>query len=100
MRIGTLLGTDVKQILKEDPEQVRELLSESHAGDVADSLSELDPDEAAQILRRMPAEDAAPIFERLDDHEQEDLVEQMQPESVAVIASEMAADGRAGAFRA
>jgi magnesium transporter len=98
MRIGTLLGPDVKQILKEDPEQIRELLSEIHAEDVADLISELDPDEAAQILERMPAEDAAPIFERLEDHEQEDLVERMGPESIAHIASEMASDDRADFF--
>jgi len=98
MRIGTLLGPDVKQILKEDPEQIRELLEEIHAEDVADLLSELDPDEAAQILARMPAQDAAPIFERLDDHEQEELVERMQPESIAHIASEMASDDRADLF--
>jgi magnesium transporter len=98
MRIGTLLGPDVKQILKEDPEQVRALLSEIHAEDVADLLSELDPDEAALILARMPAQDAAPIFERLEEHEQEDLVERMRPESVAQIASEMASDDRADFF--
>jgi len=98
MRIGTLLGPDVKQILKEDPEQIRELLTEIHAEDVADLISELDPDEAAQILERMPAEDAAPIFERLEDHEQEDLIERMGPESIAHIASEMASDDRADLF--
>src|ERR1700691_1886284 len=98
MRIGTLLGPDVKQILKEDPEQIRELLSEIHAEDVADLISELDPDEAAQILARMPAEDAAPIFERLEEREQEELVERMPAESVAHIASEMASDDRADFF--
>ena len=98
MRIGTLLGPDVKQILKDDPEQIRELLSEIHAEDVADLLSELDPGEAAQILARMPAEDAAPIFERLEEHEQEELIERMGPESVAHIASEMASDDRADLF--
>jgi magnesium transporter len=98
MRIGTLLGPDVKQILKEDPEQVRDLLSEMHPEDLADLVSELDPDEAAQILERMPAAAAAPIFERLEEHEQEDLVERMGPESVAHIASEMASDDRADLF--
>ncbi len=98
MRIGTLLGPDVKQILKEDPEQVRALLGEIHAEDVADLLSELDPDDAAQILARKPAEDAAPNFQRLEEHEQEDLVERMQPESIAHIASEMASDDRADFF--
>jgi magnesium transporter len=100
MRIGSLLAPDIRQILKEDPEQVRELLDEIHAEDLADVISELQPDEAGELLARMPAEDAAPIFERLDDHEQEELVESMAPESVAEIASEMAPDDRADLFSA
>ncbi len=100
MRLASLLGPDIKQILKEDPDQVRELLDEIHAEDLADIVSELDPDEAAALLSHLPAEDAAPIFERLDDHEQEELVEQMPAHSVAEIASEMAADNRADLFSA
>src|SRR5579864_2767314 len=98
MRLASLLGPDLKQILKEDPDQVRELLDEIHAEDLADLVSELDADEAAELLARIPAEDAAPIFERLEDHEKEELVEQMPAQSVAEIASEMAADDRADLF--
>jgi magnesium transporter len=98
MRLGPLLGPDLKQILKEDPDQVRDLLDEIHPEDVADVLSELDADEAAQIIKKMSAADAADIFERLDEHEQEELVERMPPESVAQIASEMAPDDRADLF--
>jgi magnesium transporter len=98
MRLASLLGPDIKQILKEDPEALRELLDDIHAEDLADIISELEPDEAAELLARIPAEDAAPIFERLDEHEQEELVEQMPPESVAEIASEMSSDNRADLF--
>jgi magnesium transporter len=98
MRLASLLSPDIKQILKEDPDQVRELLDEIHPEDLADIIGELEPDEAAELLAHLPAEDAAPIFERLDEHEQEELVEQMPPESVAEIASEMAADNRADLF--
>jgi magnesium transporter len=98
MRLASLLGPDLKQLLKEDPDQVRELLDEIHPEDLADLVGDLDPDEAGELLSRMPAEDAAPIFERLDDKEQEDLVEQMPAQSVAQIASEMAADDRADLF--
>ncbi|HSY24075.1 MAG TPA: magnesium transporter [Polyangiaceae bacterium] len=100
MRLASLLGPDIKQILKEDPDQIRDLLDEIHPEDLADIVSELDPDEAAELLARIPAEDAAPIFERLEEHEQEELVEQMPKESVAEIASEMAADDRADLFSA
>jgi magnesium transporter len=100
MRLASLLGPDLKQLLRDDPDQVRELLDEIHPEDVADLVSELDADEAAAFLARMPAEEAAPIFERLDEHEQEELVEQMPAHSVAEIASEMAADDRADLFSA
>ena len=98
MRLATLLGPDLKQLLKEDPEQVRELLDEIHPEDLADLIGELDADEAAELLARLPAEDAAPIFERLEEDEQEEIAELMAPESVAQIASEMAPDDRADLF--
>lgn len=98
MRLATLLGPDLKEILRDDPDQARALLDELHAEDLADIVSELEPDEAAKLLERLPAEDAAPIFERLDGHEQEELVEAMPPESIARIASEMEPDDRADLF--
>ncbi|MEO8878613.1 MAG: magnesium transporter [Polyangiaceae bacterium] len=98
MRLATLLGPDIKKLLKEDPEQLGVLLEEIHAEDLADIVAELDPDEAAQLLARVPADQAADIFERLEDHEQEELAELMGPESVAHIASEMAPDDRADFF--
>jgi magnesium transporter len=98
MRLASLLGPDLKQVLKEDPDQVRELLEELHPEDLADIITELSPDEAAELLARMSAQDAAPIFERLDEHDQGDIVELMPPESVAHIASEMAPDDRADLF--
>ncbi len=98
MRLSALLAPDIRSLLEEDPEQVRELLEEIHPEDLADIVSELEPRLAAVLLARMPAEGAAPIFERLEEHEQEELAEQMKPESVALIASEMAPDDRADLF--
>lgn len=98
MRLASLLGPDLKQVLKEDPEQVRELLDEIHPEDLADLIGALDADEAAELLAHLPAEDAAPIFQRLGEGEQGDIVEVMPPESVAQIASEMEPDDRADLF--
>jgi magnesium transporter len=98
MRLADLLSPDIKQILKDDPDQVRDLLDEIHAEDLADIVSQLEPDEAAVLMTKLQPEDAAPIFERLEEHEREELVEQMPPESVVQIASEMAADDRADFF--
>ena len=100
MRLAALIGPDLKALLKEDPDQVRELFEELHAEDLADIISELEPDEAAKLLERLPAGEAADIFERLEDHEQEELVSEMPPESVVQIASEMSADDRADLFNA
>src|SRR4051812_37783349 len=98
MRLASLLGPDLKQILKEDPSQLKDLLDDIHAEDLADIIGDLEPDEAAQLLAQLPAEDAADIFERLEEHEQGELVDIMPPESVAQIASEMAPDDRADFF--
>ena len=98
MRLASLLIPDLKELLKDDPDQVRALLDEIHPEDLADLIGELDADEAAELLARLPAEDAAPIFERLEEDEQEEIAELMPPESVAHIASEMAPDDRADLF--
>jgi magnesium transporter len=98
MRIGPLLGPELKQVLKDDPEAVRGLLDEIHAEDIADLVAELEPDEAAELMALLPADEAATIFERLEEDEQEELVELMPAESVAHIASEMASDDRADFF--
>jgi len=100
MHLAKLLGPELKLLLKEDPEQVRELLEEIHPEDLADLISELEPDEAAELLARLPADEAAPIFERLEGDEQEEIAVLMPPESVAQIASEMASDDRADLFSA
>jgi magnesium transporter len=100
MRIGALLGPELKLLLREDPEQVRGLLDEIHPEDLADVVGELEPDEAATLLEKLPAEEAAPIFERLDETEQEELAATMPPMSMARIASEMEPDDRADLFSA
>lgn len=101
MRLGPLLGPDIKEILKEDPSQLRALLEELelHPEDLADLVAELDPADAGKLLSQvLPADEAAPIFERLEDHEQQEVAVEMPAESVARIASEMEPDERADLF--
>jgi magnesium transporter len=95
LRLAQLFGPELREVLRDDPEQVRELLEELHPEDVADLVADLDPDVAALLMERLPADAAAPIFERLENHDQGALVSLMPPESVAQIASEMEADDRA-----
>jgi magnesium transporter len=95
MRFANLIGPELHQLLKEDPDQVHELLEEIHDEDLADLIAELPDDEAAEILARLPTEEAAPIFERLDDERQAAIVTELGPESIAQIAVEMSSDERA-----
>jgi magnesium transporter len=95
MRFAPLIGPELRELLREDPEQVRELLEEIHDEDLADLLADLPDDEAAALLSLLPAEEAAPIFERLDDERQADIATELGPESTALIAVEMSSDERA-----
>ncbi|MCC6553945.1 MAG: magnesium transporter [Polyangiaceae bacterium] len=94
MRVALAMVPEVRQLLKEDPAELRELLDEIHEEDLADLIGLLDDAEAAQVLRSLKAEDAAPIFERLDEETQEALVEEIGVDDIAPIVSEMAADDR------
>jgi magnesium transporter len=100
VRLGPLLAPDIKEILKEDPEQVRLALEELelHPEDLADIVAELSPEEASILMTKLTAAEAAPIFERLDENEQQELAGAMPTESVARIASEMEPDDRADLF--
>jgi len=85
MRVGHLIGPELRDILRDNPEEVGALLDEIHPEDVADVIAELPEAEAAKLLSGISAVDAATIFERL---------EQMSADSVAQIAAEMAPDDR------
>src|SRR6266540_2767819 len=85
MRFAPLVGPELRELLREDPEQVRELLEEIHDEDLADFIADLPDEEAAELLARLPTEEAAPIFERLDDERQAAIVTELGPESTAQI---------------
>jgi magnesium transporter len=94
LRVAVAIAPEVRQLLREDPGAIGDLLEEIHDEDLADLLGLLDEDEAAKLLKALKPDDAAPIFERLDEDAQEALVEQLGVESIAPIAAEMAADER------
>ena len=100
MRLAHLIGPDIHELLRERPEEVRELLEEIHAEDLADVVLELNDDEAGALLQRLDPDVAADIFERLPDVRQEALVEKIGLIKVARIATEMSADDRADFFSA
>lgn len=94
MRVAVAIVPEVRELLREDPTQLRDLLEEIHDEDLADLLGLLDESEAALVLKALPTEDAAPILERLDEDQQEAMVEQLGMENIAPIVGEMSADER------
>jgi magnesium transporter len=99
MRVGHLIGPELREILREEPGEVKALLDEFHPEDLADVLATLEDAEAASILTRMSSEDAATIFERLEEDAQEAIASAMEPESLAHMAAEMAPDDRVDLLR-
>jgi magnesium transporter len=94
MRVAIAIVPEVRQLLAEDPSELRALLEEMHEEDIADLVNLLQDDEAAKLLQALTTEDAAEIFERLDEETQETLVETMGVDQIAPIVSEMSADER------
>ena len=99
MRLATLLGPELKKLIEESPDQLRELLEEIHPEDVADALADLAPGETAKVLALIPARDGAPIFERLRDHEQVAVAGLVPIEKLAYVASAMTASRRGHLMR-
>ncbi|HPB99445.1 MAG TPA: magnesium transporter, partial [Polyangiaceae bacterium] len=100
MRLAHLIGPEIHDLLRDNPEDVRELLDEIHPEDLADVVLELDDDEAGALLQRLAPDAAADIFERLPEGRQEALVNKIGLLKAARIATEMSADDRADLFSA
>jgi len=85
----------VKQLLAEDPSEVKALLQELHDEDIADLINLLQDDEAAKLLKSLKAEEAASIFGRLDEETQETLVKSVLLRNAT---AEKTAEARPSAF--
>ncbi len=94
MRVAVAIVPEVRELLRQDPSQLDELLEEIHDEDLADLLKLLGEDEAILLLEHLDVEEAADIFERLDEDEQTEFVEHYGAPRLAPIVSEMAPDDR------
>jgi magnesium transporter len=99
MRLATLFGPDFRQILREEPEALREVIGELHEEDVAEICQELTQDEVLALLRALPDEFAGGVLERLPDETRNSAFEQLKPTEAATLLAEMAPDDRADALQ-
>ena len=100
MRLAHLIGPEIRDLLRNNPEHVRELFEELHPEDFADIVLELNDEEAGVLLCRLPADEAADIFARWPGSRQEALVAIIGMAETARIVTEMSADDRADFFSA
>lgn len=98
MRLGRLIGPELATLVKESPEEIRELLDEIHPEDIADIVSEFADEEAVGLLKQLPTDYAAEVFARLDQESQGHLASLLGANSTALIVTEMASDERADFF--
>ncbi len=95
MRVGQLIGPELRALLEENPGEVKEVLDEIHPEDLADIVEGLSSDEAGQLLLELPTDYAAQVFERLDEEQQQQLAEKLGAESTAELTLQMDPDDRA-----
>ena len=59
MRFARLVTPDVRTLLRDNPEELRDVLPEFHPADLGDLLAQVEPEEASQIVRLIPEEQRA-----------------------------------------
>lgn len=92
MELGRLIGPELRELLREDPSQVRDLTDELHPQDVSECLADLDDDLAARAIKAFPVDYGAQVFERLEEDRQIGIAKSLGIDSTVHIVAEMDAD--------
>ena len=86
---------ELKELIrKRDFNQLREILCEFPAQDLAEIFTDLKPDDEAVLLRILPRDLAAQVFEYLPVADQERMLQALGSEQVAQILNDISADDR------
>jgi magnesium transporter len=93
--IGSLLKPELAELIRQRSfNQLREILCEFPAPDIAEIFTDLRPDDEAVLLRILPRNLAAEVFEHLSVEDQEKLLQALGTEQVAQILNDLAPDDR------
>ena len=93
--IGNLLQPELVELIrKRDFNQLREILREFAAPDLAEIFVDLKPDDEAVLLRLLPHDLAAEVFEYLPVEDQEKMLLALGTEDVARILNDISPDDR------
>jgi magnesium transporter len=90
-----LLKPELAELIRQRSfNQLREILCEFPAPDIAEIFTDLRPDDEAVLLRILPRDLAAEVFEHLSVEDQEKLLQALGTEQVAQILNDLAPDDR------
>jgi magnesium transporter len=93
--IGNLLQPELIELIRQrNFSQLRAILSEFAAPDLAEILTDLSPDDEAVLLRILPHDLAADVFEYLAVEDQEKMLHALGTEQVAMILNDLPPDDR------
>jgi magnesium transporter len=98
MRLASLIGPELLELVEETPEELLGVLDEIHPEDMAEICTDLDEDRFSRLIANLPPDYLAELLPRLPEERQAELTEILGARSVALIATEMAADDRADFF--
>jgi magnesium transporter len=99
MRLAKLLGPDLAQTLRQDPDELREALDEFHSEDIAELLEDLPEEEAIALFQAVPPDLAAAVLAHMPEEERVRILERLGAENAAEVIAEMAPDDRADAIQ-
>ena len=93
--IGNLLAPELKELIRQrNFAQLREILCDFPAPDIAEIFVDLKPGDEAVLLRLLPHDVAAEVFEYLPREDQEQTLLAMGTEEVAGILNDLSPDDR------
>ena len=93
--IGNLLQPELVELIRtRDFAQLREILGQFAAPDVAEIFTDLNPDDEAVLMRILPHDLAADVFEYLSVDDQEKMLLALGNEQVAQILNDLPPDDR------
>jgi len=93
--IGNLLQPELVELIRQrNFTQLREILCDFSAQEIAEIFIDLKPDDEVVLLRILPHELAAEVFEYLPLHDQEETLHALGNEQVAQILNDISPDDR------
>ncbi len=92
MRLAMLLGPDLEDALRSDPDALHEALEEFHPEDIAEIVEDLELELTIELLTKLPDEFSANVLTCLPTEQQTEILEKLSRREAAEILSEMDPD--------